>query len=237
MLKAGSSDTPVSAGSDGSAVQARSKPAIPGERRTAGQIARSVVPAAILLILFLTLWEVLVRREVISPIIVAPPSRTASGLVDLVQSPGFRGHFLTTALEALVGGMLGMIGGLVLGIASSVSPFLNRTLYPYVVFFQGLPKVVLAPVFVTWFGFGVSSKIAMVIVLTFFPLYINTLLGLSTTDASAMSLMRSYGASKRDILLKLQLPSALPSIFAGVKTSASFALIGSIVAEIGRAHV
>ncbi|MDO8211699.1 ABC transporter permease [Conexibacter sp. CPCC 206217] len=200
-------------------------------RSTPARLAWSIIPPAALLIIVLGGWELLVRTEVVSPIIVAPPSDTFSALIDLVQSPTFPKNFFTTAAEAVIGGILGLLGGLLLGIASSLSPFLSRTLYPYIVFFQGLPKVVLAPVFVTWFGFGISSKIVMVIVLTFFPLYINTVLGLSTTDKNAMSLMRSYGASKKDIFFKLQLPSALPSIFAGVKTSASFALIGSIVAE------
>jgi NitT/TauT family transport system permease protein len=200
-------------------------------RRTPRQLALAIVPPAVLLFVVLATWELLVRTETVSPIIVAPPTDTFGALTDVIQSPNFGKHFVTTALEALVGGMLGLLGGFLLGTASSLSPFLNKTLYPYVVFFQGLPKVVLAPVFVTWFGFGVSSKIVMVIVLTFFPIYINTLLGLSSTDSNAMNLMRSYGASTRDIFFKLQLPSAMPSIFAGIKTSASFALIGSIVAE------
>jgi NitT/TauT family transport system permease protein len=200
-------------------------------RSTPVRLALMIVPPLLLLVAVLGGWELLVRTETVSPIIVAPPSSTASALVDVVSSSTFPKNFFTTAIEAVIGGILGLLGGLLLGIASSLSPFLSRTLYPYIVFFQGLPKVVLAPVFVTWFGFGISSKIVMVVVLTFFPLYINTLLGLSTTEKNAMSLMRSYGASKRDIFFKLQLPSALPSIFAGVKTSASFALIGSIVAE------
>jgi NitT/TauT family transport system permease protein len=213
------------------AARPRARPKGNRTRRLGGQFARNVLPPLLLLIVLLIAWEALVQSGAVSEIIVAPPSATVSALGDVISAPGFAYDFWITAYEAIFGAAIGLLAGLLLGVASGVSKLLNRTLYPFVVFFQGLPKPVLAPLFVTWFGFGPSSKVVLVAVITFFPIFVNTLLGLNSYDASALNLMRSYGASGRQVFFKLQFPSALPSIFAGAKTSLSFALVGAIVAE------
>jgi NitT/TauT family transport system permease protein len=195
------------------------------------RFAKAAVAPLILLVLLLALWQWLVDSDTVSRIILSSPTEIGSSLGSLVTSPGFAGNLGITAYEAAFGSVLGLSLGLLLGVISSASRFLNRTFYPYVVFFQGLPKVVLAPLFVTWFGFGAASKIVMVVVITFFPIYVNTLLGLNSYDQDALKLLRSYRATRKQIFLRLQVPSALPSIFAGAKTSLSFALVGTIVAE------
>jgi NitT/TauT family transport system permease protein len=108
--------------------------------------------------------------------------------------------------------------------------------YAFIVAFQGLPKIVLAPVFITAFGFGMMSKVVMAVVISFFPVLINTMSGLMTVDEEAVRLMRSLTASRKDVFLKLSVMHAMPSIFAGVKTSLTLALIGAIVGEFVGAH-
>jgi NitT/TauT family transport system permease protein len=94
-----------------------------------------------------------------------------------------------------------------------------------------MPKVVLAPIFITWFGFGIESKIVMAIAISFFPVVINTVVGLESVEENAALLMRSLAASRSQVFWKLAWPTALPSIFAGLKTSLTLALIGALVAE------
>src|SRR6266545_4310964 len=112
-----------------------------------------------------------------------------------------------------------------------ILPLFKEVVYPYVVAFQVMPKVVLAPIFITWFGLGIESKIVMAIAISFFPVVINTVVGLESVEENAMLLMRSLVASRRQIFWKLAWPTALPSIFAGLKTSLTLALIGALVAE------
>jgi NitT/TauT family transport system permease protein len=107
----------------------------------------------------------------------------------------------------------------------------KEVIYPYVVAFQVMPKVVLAPIFITWFGFGMESKVVMAIAISFFPVVINTVVGLESVQENELLLMRSLVATKSQIFWKLAWPTALPAIFAGLKTSLTLALIGALVAE------
>jgi NitT/TauT family transport system permease protein len=103
--------------------------------------------------------------------------------------------------------------------------------YPLVIAFQIMPRIALAPLFLTWFGFGITSKIVMAATICFFPVLIAVVVGLENVDRDARSLMRSFGASRWEEYRKLSLPSSLPVIFAGIKTAMTMALIGAIVAE------
>jgi NitT/TauT family transport system permease protein len=175
--------------------------------------------------------EWLVRIEVISKIIMPAPTAVAVGLVTVVTTPNFMTHLGVTLYEVFAGFLIGVIGGMVLGVFLGLIPAMNKILYPYIVFFQGLPKIVLAPVFVTWFGFDTLSKIVMAITVSFFPVFINTILGITNIEKQPLSLMASYNATPRQVFFKLRLPTALPTIFAGIKTSLTFALIGAIIGE------
>jgi NitT/TauT family transport system permease protein len=103
--------------------------------------------------------------------------------------------------------------------------------YPYVVLFQSLPKVALAPIFVVWFGFGISSKVIMAGTIAFFPLLVNTHTGLDSVNRNAILLMEGYGASRWLLFWKLSFPEILAAVMAGMKAAITFALIGAIVAE------
>ena len=134
-------------------------------------------------------------------------------------------------LETLLGFIAGSALGLVLGTAVALSRPVEYFLYPYIVMFQSLPKVALAPLIVVWFGLGLTSKVINAALIAFFPLLVNTMVGLRSADEERVNLMRSLAASERQIFWMLRLPNALPFVMAGLDVAMIFALIGAIVAE------
>lgn len=189
------------------------------------------------LVVALAVWEGLNRFEVIHDIILPAPTRIAVGLWTVVSLDGFARELATTLAEVLAGFGLAVLLGLGLGIVTATFETFRRAIYPYVVAFQVIPKVVFAPIFLAWFGYGIESKIVLAAVIAFFPCLINTAVGLRSTSDDEVMLMRSYVASRWQIFWRLTLPKALPFIFAGLKTALTFALIGAVVAEfVGTYH-
>ena len=166
-----------------------------------------------------------------SPLVLPPPSRIWDGLVILFRADWFPQHLWYTTAETLIGFAVGGVVAIALGIVMVNVPLFKEVIYPYVVAFQVMPKVVLAPLMITWFGFGMESKIVMAIAISFFPVVINTVVGLESVEENASLLMRSLVASRSQVFWKLAWPTALPAIFAGLKTSLTLALIGALVAE------
>jgi NitT/TauT family transport system permease protein len=183
------------------------------------------------LVAILVVWELVCRGGLVSPLVLPAPSRIWDGLVILFTAPWFPQHVWYTMAETLIGFAVGGVVAIALGIVMVNLPLFKEVAYPYVVAFQVAPKVVLAPIFITWFGFGMESKVVMAIAISFFPVVINTVVGLESVEENASLLMRSLVASRSQVFWKLAWPSALPSIFAGLKTSLTLALIGALVAE------
>ncbi|TCS61887.1 NitT/TauT family transport system permease protein [Primorskyibacter sedentarius] len=181
-------------------------------------------------LLVLILWELLVGAFNIPPAILPAPSEiwaaiersTAILWVDWVQ---------TVVKGALTGLVIGSLAGFGAALAIDRVDFLRRGLLPVANFVAALPIVGVAPIMVMWFGFDWQSKAAVVVVMVFFPILVNTLAGLAATDRMQRDLMRTYSASHAQTLSKLRLPAAMPFIFNGLKISATLALIGAIVAE------
>jgi len=176
------------------------------------------------------LWEVLVRGFGVPSVLMPSPSaaavRFASSLPTLGQD------FVQTFVRGvLIGYVIGCGAGLLVAIVAQRFAFLGRGLLPLGNFFSALPLVGVAPIMVMWFGFDWPSKAAVVALVTFFPMLVNTLAGLSASGHMERDLMRSYGADHRQMLTKLYLPAALPFIFNALKINATLALIGAIVAE------
>ncbi len=180
---------------------------------------------------FLGTWEYLSRWGIIEPVLFPPPTKVASAWWFLVRADFFFRHFRVTILEIAAGFALGGGIGLGLGILLATVRLVRMTLYPYIVAFQALPKVVLAPLFIIWFGFGPASKIVTATAICFFPVMINTVVGLQSVEENALKLLRSLRATRWQVFAKLRFPNALPHIFAGLKTSLTLAMIGAIVAE------
>jgi len=176
------------------------------------------------------LWEVLVRGFGVSPVILPAPSAAAARFASSLPTLG--ADFVQTFIRGvLIGYAIGCGAGLLVAIVAHRFAFLGRGLLPLGNFFSALPLVGVAPIMVMWFGFDWPSKAAVVALVTFFPMLVNTLAGLSAAGHMERDLMRSYGADHRQALMKLYLPAALPFIFNALKINATLALIGAIVAE------
>jgi NitT/TauT family transport system permease protein len=184
-----------------------------------------------IIIVILAAWEIAPGLGLVSPIILPSFTAVVGALISLMQQDFFLRHFSVTLTEIVVGFVLGTSIGLVLGIALAVWPTAKRIAYPFVVGFQAIPKIVFAPLFIAWFGFGMSSKVVMAVVISFFPVLINTMVGLESVPEDARKLMRSIKATPLQTFRKVSLPHALPVIFAGVKAALTFAVIGAIVGE------
>jgi NitT/TauT family transport system permease protein len=133
--------------------------------------------------------------------------------------------------EAVIGFILGSAFGLVSGLAVAHWRLLEQLSYPYIVAFQALPKVAVAPLLIIWFGFGVEGKIVITAVMTFFPLMVNTVAGYQSVERDRIDLARACNASDMQILWKIVLPSAMPFIFAGLNVASVLAILGAIVGE------
>jgi NitT/TauT family transport system permease protein len=176
------------------------------------------------------LWEVLVRGFGVPPVLMPSPSAAAVRFASSLPTLG--ADFVQTFVRGvLIGYIIGCGAGLLVAIVAQRFAFLGRGLLPLGNFFSALPLVGVAPIMVMWFGFDWPSKAAVVALVTFFPMLVNTLAGLSASGDMERDLMRSYGADHRQMLMKLYLPAALPFIFNALKINATLALIGAIVAE------
>jgi NitT/TauT family transport system permease protein len=176
------------------------------------------------------LWEALVRGFGVPPVIMPSPSAAAVRFTSSLPTLG-QDFVQTFVRGVLIGYVIGCGAGLLVAIVAQRFTFLGRGLLPLGNFFSALPLVGVAPIMVMWFGFDWPSKAAVVALVTFFPMLVNTLAGLSASGHMERDLMRSYGADHRQTLTKLYLPAALPFIFNALKINATLALIGAIVAE------
>ncbi|MEM8742417.1 MAG: ABC transporter permease [Pseudomonadota bacterium] len=178
----------------------------------------------------LVLWEAVVRGFAISPIILPAPSQVAATFAASTDTLWI--DFTQTVLKgALRGFLIGALAAFAVAILIDRSAFLTRGLLPIGNFVAALPIVGIAPILVNWFGFDWHSKAAVVVVMVFFPILVNTVQGLREANALQRDLMRTYAAGYGQTLLKLRLPAAMPFIFNGLKIATTLALIGAIVAE------
>jgi NitT/TauT family transport system permease protein len=192
---------------------------------------REHAASALLLVVLLGLAEAAAQRGWVSRLVMAAPSQVWAVLVEGFTS-GFYGPHLRSTVSSIFAGfaIASAAAILIAGTLASV-PVLERVLTPFFVAFQSMPKVAIAPLIVIWFGFGELSKTVIVITACFFPILMNALHGLKLRDRDHLELMRSLGASRMQLFLRLRLPHALPYIFAGLHIGVIFALIGTVVAE------
>lgn len=175
--------------------------------------------------------EVIVRAFQVPTYILPAPSKVAAALWRGFASGLYQKHLVHTLIETLLGFLLGSAIGFALGAAVALNRYVECFFYPYIVMFQSVPKVALAPLVVVWFGLGLKSQVVNVALVACFPIIVNTIAGLKSTDEDRVDLMRSLAASKWQAFWMLRLPGALPFVMAGVEVSMVFALIGAIVAE------
>jgi NitT/TauT family transport system permease protein len=185
----------------------------------------------LLIAVFLAVWETAVRLFEIPMFILPTPSSVFTALYRGIASSLYVDHIWITLSETLLGFVLGTSLAFVFGTVIALSRPVEYFLYPFIVMFQSMPKVALAPLIIVWFGLGLASKVVNAALVAFFPLMVNTIVGLRSAEEDKVNLMKSLAASRTQIFWMLQLPNAMPYIFAGLEIAMIFALIGAIVAE------
>ncbi|MGW4734758.1 ABC transporter permease [Streptomyces shenzhenensis] len=188
-----------------------------------------LVPGVFVLVVLV--WEYLVPALGVDEYVLPRPTRIVAALGTQLTDALFWTHMKVTLLESVYGFAVGVAAALVLGTAISQIRLVEKTLMPYIVAFQTVPKVALAPLFVVWFGFGMTSKVVMAAVISFFPMLVNVIEGLRSADADRVQMLTVFGASKFDVFRRVRLPSALPFIFAGLDIGIVFAILGAVVGE------
>lgn len=180
----------------------------------------------------LVLWELASRVLVANPLFLAAPSQIFAAIFRLAQTGQLWPHMAISGLEFLLGYVIASAVGIVLGFAMASSETAKNVLQPWISGLYATPTIALAPLFILWLGIGVWSKVLVVIFLVLFPVTINTEAGLRTTSTRLIEMLRSFGATPRQIFFKLSLPSAMPFILAGLKLGIGRGLIGVVVAEL-----
>lgn len=201
------------------------------ERRRRWQIGEAHLLPPLLLLLFIVLWDLLVRWQGYPAFFLPSPRRVAARFIVAVREGTLQMHTLVTLYEIFWGLLLGLSVALVLGYILAKSPMLERILSPYIVASQAIPVVALAPLLVVWFGAGSLSKVLVCALTIFFPVLINTMVGVRSVDEQLMNLMRSLQASRWQIFRFLELPAALPIVFGGLKVGVTLSVIGAVVGE------
>ena len=181
---------------------------------------------------FMAVWEVASRNNWIDSLLMPPPSSIFTNMYKIMFESGLMWyHFGVTLYETMAGFIIGSAIGFLLAVLATSFMGFRTYSTPYVVALQVTPRIALAPLIITWFGFGATSKIVIAAVICFFPPFVNTLTGLLEYDRDQMEMYRSMRASRWQMFTQLQLPGAMPIIMAGLKTAISLALIGAIVGE------
>ena len=188
-----------------------------------------VFPPLITVVLILVVWEFVVDALKVPLYLVPPPSTIFRFFAD--NFPLLWKNSVVTAWEITLGFALSVAIGFPLGVLVVESRLVSRTVYPLLVMSQTFPKLAIAPVFIVWFGYGQAPKLLVAFLIAFFPILIDTAVGLRSVDADTIDLARSIGLGRLQTFLKIRLPRALPSILGGFKIAITLAVVGAVVGE------
>jgi NitT/TauT family transport system permease protein len=180
----------------------------------------------------LLLWELVSRYIVDNALFLAGPTQIFTAIVQLVHSGELWHHMAVSSIEFIVGYGIASVLGITCGLAMASSETMKKILQPWISGLYATPTIALAPLFILWMGIGIWSKVMVVIFLVLFPVTINTEAGLRTTSPRLIEMLRSFGATSRQIFFKVSLPSATPFILAGLKLGIGRGLIAVVVAEL-----
>ena len=195
----------------------------------AGSVAAGMLWPLLSGLIGLALWEAFVRIFKVPVFILPAPSQVIVTIID--QWWYLLSQLAITTFAAGLGLIMAVVFGLAAGAAITASRLVDRMLTPWLVIAHAVPKVVIAPLFLVWFGFGLQSEMFFVVAFTFFPVIVNTMTGLKSADPEQILMVRAMGATPAQILRKIQFPSALASICAGIKLAVTLAPVGAVIGE------
>ncbi|MEK4030419.1 ABC transporter permease [Pseudobacillus sp. FSL P4-0506] len=190
---------------------------------------RGTWPAALTILAFFLAWEI-TARMVNMLFILPPPTGILSKLWEL-REPLFIEHLPITLVIILIGLTISILLGAGMAVWMSVSPAAEKVIYPLIISSQMIPIIALAPIFVLWFGYSIWSKVVVTVLITFFPITVNTYDGLQSASKELKELMMTMGAGKKEIFTKLVVPSALPHFYSGLKVAVTLSVIGAAIGE------
>ena len=177
----------------------------------------------------LLLWECLSYFGIVPDFMLPSPGQTVSAFIS--DFPLLMSHLKVTLIETLLGTLLGITTGLAAAFLMDKSDVAYKAMYPLIVLTQTIPAVAIAPLLVLWFGYHMMPKIVLIVLITFFPIAIGVLDGFRSCDRDAINLMRSMGATDRQIFRHIKIPNALPNFFSGLRLTVAYAVVGAVLAE------
>lgn len=180
--------------------------------------------------IFFVFWELSVKLLHVKQFILPPPSKVFVAIWNLRDLLFFT-HLPVTLLEVGLGLIIAVLLSIVLSVMMLKSSKLEEGIYPLLVISQTIPIIVLSPVIIMWFGYGLSGKIVITVLITFFPIVVNTFEGLKNVDSKYINLLKTMGASNRQIFWKIRVPACLPNFFTGLKVGAAVSVIGAVIGE------
>jgi NitT/TauT family transport system permease protein len=220
--------------------QTQAAPPAPRARRRAagrssGELLRGRllpwISTPLLLVAVVAAWKLIIAIFDVSPFVLPQPEEVLDGMGEVIQSKSFTTHLRVTLTETLLGFAIALLLGVAMGAILGRVLWLERAVRPLVVAAQVVPKVALVPLFIVWFGFGITSKVVIVAILAFFPIMLNTLLGVRSVEPGHRDVMRGLNAGRWATFWRLDYHSTMPYVFAGMEIGIVFAIIGAVVGE------
>jgi NitT/TauT family transport system permease protein len=187
--------------------------------------------SGLLMLILLAVWEAAARYLGLSALVLPAPSQITQSLVQGMASGYLLPHLQATALQLMLGVLLGCSFGFLAGVAMAESAWARTLCMPYILISQVVPKLALMPLFILWFGFGIASTVVITALVCFFPLLETTLTSLQRIAPERLELFRMLGASRTQTLWRLKLPTGLPGILAGLRVAVMLGLVGAVVGE------
>ena len=177
----------------------------------------------------LVIWQAICSLGMIDSFLLPSPVQVVKAFVE--ELPVLMEHSMVTLTEALIGLLLGILLGFVMAVLMDQFEPLYKAFYPLIVLTQTVPTVAVAPLLVLWFGYEMAPKVILIVITTFFPITVGLLNGFKSADKDSINLLRAMGASKVQIFKIVKLPGALSQFFAGLRISASYAVVGAVISE------
>jgi NitT/TauT family transport system permease protein len=217
---------------DARASETKTQPRAAPPRRSVWQRNENVLLGSLSMLIFLVLWETVVRAGLVNPLFTSSPSRIVAAAADMFADGSIWGHLRVSATEFFSGFALAIVIGVPLGILMGWYSRVNAVLEPFVSALYATPRIALLPLVVIWFGIGLASKVAIVFLGAIFPILVNTITGVRTIDADFIKVARSFGASDRQMFATVALPSSVPMLLTGLRLGLGHALVGIVVGEM-----